>query len=84
MLDRLRFIGPAIFAVSLVFGFIFYVGYRIYGGDRLGGARGIMRMLAEALNSLSDSFGPALTGYAIMALALAGGISTAVWLWRSL
>lgn len=83
MLERLRFKLPSIVASSLVFAFFFHIGSRISSGERLGGNRGIMRLAAETLNDLAQSYGAAQVGYAIMALALGGGIATAVWIYRS-
>jgi len=83
MLDKLRFKGPSIVASSLFFAFLFYVGNRMAHGTNMGGNRGFMRWIAEGLNFLSDTFGDVQAGYAIMALALFGGVFTAVWIWRS-
>ncbi|WP_158454120.1 hypothetical protein [Octadecabacter temperatus] len=51
-------------------------------GESMGGNRGVMRWIAEALNWLTDAVGPALAGYGIMGLAVFGGTFVAIWIWR--
>ncbi|MFC4216754.1 hypothetical protein ACFP4H_11555 [Pseudophaeobacter arcticus] len=82
MLDKLRFKGPQMIASSLFFTFVFYVGSRMSHGENMGGNRGIMRWMAEALNFLSDTFGAMQAGYTIMAIALFGGVFAVAWIWR--
>jgi hypothetical protein len=82
MLDKLRFKGPLIIASSLVFSFVFYVGDLMSSGESLGGNRGIMRLIADLLNFLADTFGEVQAGYGVMTIAIFGGVFTAVWIWR--
>lgn len=83
MLEKLRFKLPTMIASSLVFAFFFHVGSRVSSGERLDGNRGIMRLAAETLNDLAQTYGAAQVGYVIMALALGCGVATAVWIYRS-
>ena len=52
-------------------------------GQILGGNWGIMSMIAEALNGLSSMLGGFEAGYIVMALAVFGGVFSAIWVWRS-
>jgi len=45
MLERLRFHGPALVAIWLVWAFVFYAGKKITAGDNLGATRGRFRNL---------------------------------------
>lgn len=82
MFEKLRHKSGLLIPTALLFGFIFYVGQRLQTGETMKGNRGIMRWLAEGLNALADTFGPAIAGYGIMALAVFGGTFVAVWIWR--
>jgi len=78
--------SSCIYSLSLsrvFFGFIYYVGLQMTRGQILGGNWGIMSMIAEALNGLSSMLGGFEAGYIVMALAVFGGVFSAIWVWRS-
>lgn len=83
MFEKLKFLYLYFIAIAGSFGFIYYVGLQMTRGQILGGNRGIMSMIAEALNGLSSMLGGFEAGYIVMALAVFGGVFSAIWVWRS-
>ena len=82
MLERLRFHGPALVAIWLVWAFVFYAGKKITAGDNLGATRGRFRNLLEYFNDIIEFFGRAQTGYGVMTLAVFGAVFSTVYTLR--
>ncbi len=81
-MEKLRYKLPTLTVSTLFFGFLAYVGWQMTKGSSLGGSRGIVHYVTDALNFLSDAVGAQAAGYGVMAAAIAGAVAAAVFIWR--
>lgn len=81
MFNKLLYIAVS----SVCFGFAFYVGNNIREGEDYSsaGVRGIVRFFGGLIEGVANLVGHSVVGYAIMAVAIFGGIYMAITIWRN-